>query len=76
MTPTWGGRKPHRRYHAGCFCSYCDGVRRTQEQVAKLDGERVAKGLCRHCGGPVPCSSWFGDSAPGVRKSRGILRTR
>jgi hypothetical protein len=34
--------------------------------VAQVVARRVAAGLCRHCGGPVPCWSPYGDRAPGV----------
>lgn len=36
---------------------------------AQIDAMRVAKGVCRHCGGPVPCHSEFGDQRVGVRHS-------
>lgn len=32
-----------------------------------MDCQREAAGQCRHCGGPVPCFSVFGDVAPGKR---------
>lgn len=35
--------------------------------LAKIAEDRVARGRCRHCGGPVPCWSPYGDSAAGVR---------
>ena len=37
----------------------------TVRGVADLDAERVARGLCRHCAGPVPCHSSSGDSDVG-----------
>lgn len=36
---------------------------------ADLDRMRVERGVCRHCGGPVPCHSEFGDQRVGVRHS-------
>lgn len=33
-----------------------------------LAAKRVASGACRHCGGPVPCPSPFGDASVGVRR--------
>jgi hypothetical protein len=46
-----------------------DGLRQTRD-------DRAAKGLCRHCGGPVPCYSGFGDSKPGVLHTKRTLRAR
>jgi len=43
----------------------------TRALVAKLNAERVARGVCRHCGGPVPCWSPYGDVAVGRRHARG-----
>jgi len=42
--------------------------RKASEAVARLDAGRVARGECRHCGGPVPCSSSWGDIRVGVRR--------
>lgn len=36
---------------------------------AEIDRMRTEKGVCRHCGGPVPCYSEFGDQRVGVRHS-------
>jgi len=36
--------------------------------IARIDRDRVAAGVCRHCGGPVPCPSMFGDVRVGVRR--------
>lgn len=33
--------------------------------VAEINAKRVAAGVCRHCGGEVPCWSEFGDRAVG-----------
>lgn len=33
----------------------------------RIAAERVEAGLCRHCGGPVPCWSPYGDVRPGER---------
>jgi hypothetical protein len=35
--------------------------------IKQLDRERVKQGVCRHCGGPVPCWSPYGDAGVGVR---------
>lgn len=43
--------------------------RHNSEVLARLSAERVARGVCRHCGGPVPCTSEFGDAEVGVRHS-------
>jgi hypothetical protein len=37
--------------------------------LRELDAQRVAAGVCRHCGGPVPCWSEHGDQRVGVRHS-------
>lgn len=42
--------------------------------LARLEKERVALGVCRHCGGPVPCRSEFGDRAVGKRHTGASLR--
>lgn len=34
--------------------------------IRELEASRLARGVCRHCGGPVPCWSPFGDVEPGV----------
>jgi hypothetical protein len=34
-----------------------------------LNAQRTAAGVCRHCGGPLPCWSSFGDQRVGVRHS-------
>ena len=41
-----------------------------RDMLARLDRERVAAGVCRHCGGPVPCWSPYGDVRVGVRHDR------
>lgn len=41
--------------------------RRAGELLDRIAAERLAAGVCRHCGGPVPCWSPFGDRAVGVR---------
>lgn len=35
--------------------------------IARIDAKRMKAGLCRHCGGPVPCYSPFGDVEVGRR---------
>jgi hypothetical protein len=42
-----------------------DRDRRLAIERAQLDAARVAAGLCRHCGGKLPCWSMFGDYLPG-----------
>jgi hypothetical protein len=39
-------------------------------QLRRIARDRVAAGVCRHCGGAVPCSSEFGDVRVGVRRKR------
>jgi hypothetical protein len=34
--------------------------------IQAIYAKRVAAGVCRHCGGPVPCWSDFGDAKVGV----------
>lgn len=46
-----------------CSCSDVDAI----------NLERAARGVCRHCARPLPCSSEFGDHAPGKRHSRRTL---
>ena len=38
-----------------------------RDALAKLKAERLAEGVCRHCGGAIPCWSPWGDKAVGVR---------
>jgi hypothetical protein len=44
-------------------------AKRASALLAELARERIAVGVCRHCGGPVPCWSEFGDQRVGVRHS-------
>lgn len=41
-----------------------------RRMLDKLNREREQAGVCRHCGGPVPCWSPFGDVKVGVRRKR------
>jgi len=41
--------------------------RATCAMLEQLYRERLEAGVCRHCGGPVPCWSPDGDIAVGVR---------
>jgi hypothetical protein len=43
-------------------------ARRIQRASKKMDADRVARGVCRHCGGEVPCYSPWGDVAVGKRR--------
>ncbi len=65
-TPNWPGwREPDRiapfeiprapKPHGACV------------MLEELYRERLAAGVCRHCGGPVPCWSPDGDVAIGVK---------
>lgn len=47
--------------------------RKNAEWLAKINAQRVADKVCRHCGGRVPCWSPFGDVRVGVRHSRSRL---
>jgi hypothetical protein len=47
---------------------------KVRARLRELEARRAAAGLCRHCGGPVPCWSEFGDHAPGVRQTRKTLK--
>jgi hypothetical protein len=47
---------------------------RNVRAIARLRLEREELGVCRHCGGAVPCSSEFGDQSVGVRHSSASLR--
>jgi len=38
--------------------------------IKELDKQRVKQGVCRHCGGPVPCWSYFGDQRVGKRHTQ------
>lgn len=43
----------------------------------ELDADRVERGVCRHCGGDVPCWSPYGDVLVGVKwNARERERTR
>lgn len=42
--------------------------------IRELEARRAAAGHCRHCDGPIPCWSEFGDHAPGVRHTRRTLK--
>lgn len=43
-------------------------ARKQRDMIARVNREREAAGVCRHCGGPVPCWSPFGDKAVGRRQ--------
>jgi hypothetical protein len=51
------------------------------KDITRIERDRMLRGDCRHCGGPVPCWSQFGDVRVGVRKpkparlKRGSLRS-
>jgi hypothetical protein len=56
-----------------------DRNRRAREERRAIDAKRIAAGKCRHCGGPLPCWSAFGDRSVGrfhtdasLRKVRGF----
>ena len=42
-------------------------AQKASSALATLDRKRIDAGLCRHCGGKLPCWSPFGDVRPGVR---------
>jgi len=42
--------------------------------LRQLNADRVAAGVCRHCGGRVPCWSEYGDREPGKRHTAKSLR--
>ena len=49
----------------------------TRENLSALDRvhqQRVADGVCRHCGGGLPCWSFFGDATPGVQHTTATFR--
>lgn len=46
------------------------------DPIVRLNREREAMGLCRHCGGRVPCWSEFGDVAAGVQHTRRSIKAR
>lgn len=37
------------------------------DKCREIDRKRVSAGLCRHCGGPIPCRSMSGDYKLGRR---------
>jgi len=45
-------------------------------RVHQIEADRVASKVCRHCGGPVPCWSPFGDQAVGKRHTAASLKAR
>ena len=36
------------------------------KSIEEIQASRREQGLCRHCGGPIPCWSYFGDRKVGV----------
>jgi hypothetical protein len=50
--------------------------KQTRALIDTLDRERVRKGVCRHCGGPVPCWSPYGDVAVGVRRKLEVTKRK
>lgn len=78
-------RDPHDGPHAWTMIcgpvrddfSWCERRRRevsAEKSLEEIDAKRVAAGVCRHCGGPVPCWSPFGDRAVGKRHTAKSLR--
>lgn len=51
-------------------------TRENLEVLERINRGRVADGLCRHCGGPCPCWSRFGDVSPGVQHTETSWRRR
>ena len=45
-------------------------TRENVEAIERINRMRTEAGVCRHCGGPVPCWSPFGDSAVGVQATQ------
>lgn len=45
-------------------------ARQNADALARIDAARVAKRVCRHCAGSIPCDSPFGDIAVGRRRLR------
>jgi hypothetical protein len=41
---------------------------RNAEILDRLSVDRAAAGVCRHCAGPIPCPSEFGDVEVGMRR--------
>lgn len=41
---------------------------RQAANLRRIEADRAAAGRCRHCAGPVPCPSMFGDHAVGKRR--------
>lgn len=45
--------------------------KKLERWMAKIQRERAAAGLCRHCGGSIPCWSDFGDKVQmGARQAK------
>ena len=66
----------HRDGTGPCYCNDASYQATPSEQqtyvvahMAKMDAGRVAAKVCRHCGGPLPCWSPFGDASPGVKNT-------
>jgi len=65
--------KPYRRLVGRLTPAGVEAARKARAarpELAELDrieAARVAAGVCRHCGGPVPCWSAFGDVEVGVK---------
>ena len=62
-----GGRSTSQRKANASRANGKKGGRPTT-QLQKVNQARVAAGVCRHCGGAVPCPSAFGDVRVGVRR--------
>lgn len=45
-----------------------------RDMLRNLNRERVARGVCRHCGGKIPCWSPYGDRAIGKRHTAASFR--
>lgn len=45
-----------------------------RDVLKQLYAKRVREGVCRHCGGNVPCWSEFGDRAVGKQHTTASLK--
>ena len=61
-------RPRHPRNAIVCRCA--GKVMTPADRLARVHRDRIAAGVCRHCGGPVPCASAFGDIRVGVRRGQ------
>jgi hypothetical protein len=60
-------RRGTSEYYRELQAKAAESRRANATGLKEMNAKRIAAGLCRHCGGAVPCWSPFGDISVGVK---------